>query len=437
MRVNPWHVLLAVLSAAAVYLLSLTIERYEEPVEQGWSKAALRNPFLAAEQYLTGLSVPVESSDRLDVLAELTTDSTLVIGNANHVLTKQRAADLVAWMQNGGHVVVAAQYEDNQADVLLSHFEITKHKVNDGFVEENAGGENDNEKKELRELLEEASQQARDELEQNRVQNEAVKQAWAVAKTIREREVLSIEDNLVPLTFEGLDYVFQTDYSGSGSLSHPALSLSEGEEYQGRQPFYWAGNSKAVGFMQMGVGSGLLTVMADLNIWTSSQIGLFDHAFLLQLLTENSDAVVFLYGALVPSLLDLIWQHFYEVAIVLLILLAAWVTHRLRRFGPIASSSINERRSFKEHIQAVARFQWRQDMGDQLLTNVRREIWHRLRRAYPNSEGFREEQSLQKLAEASRINVETLRSLMFGAVPTDEIAFYKTVKSLQEIRKTL
>lgn len=431
MRVNAWYLLLGLIAAGLVYALTLMIERYEEPVDQGWSEAARRNPFLAAEQFLSELNTAVESSDNLEVLDDLTADTTLVIANANHVLNKQRADDLVTWMEEGGHVVVAAQlYDAQQPDVLLSRFEISKRPLDDGFQSEA-------EDQALGELLQEASEQARGELEKERLRKDALRENWNQATTTRKREALSIADNIVTLSFEGTNYRFRADYRGSGSLSHPALELEEGEDYPGHQPFYWAGNDKAVGFMQMQVGSGLLTVMADVNIWNSSQIGLFDHAFLLKFLTGNSDQVVFLYGALVPGIFELIWRYFPELSIALLTLLAAWIFHRMRRFGPLVTSGGGPRRSFKEHIQAVGQFLWRQQMGDHLLNSVRQEIWTCLYRRYPGSESLGKEKSLQKLAEHSDSGVDELRLLMLAAVPADEIQFYQFVKSLQIIRKRL
>lgn len=461
MRVNPWYILFSLIAASLVYTLTLMIEPYEEVVELGWSEAAQGNPFLAAEQFLSAQDMTVESSDRLDVLTQLTPDSTLVISNANHVLSKQRADDLVKWVEEGGHVVVAAQfYNEAQPDVLLSRFDIEKYPVDDGYLDKYGESEDgldfssedspaedssedsspeDSSPKEraLRELLQEASEQARDELEKNRARKEALQEDWDQAKATRKREAFSIADNIVLLSFEGIDYVFQADFSGSGSLSHPVMELEESEEYHGYQPFYWAGNDKAVGFMQMQVGAGLLTVMADVNIWTSSQIDVFDHAFLLEFITGSSDKIVFLYGALVPGILELLWQHFPELTTALLMLLAVWIFHRMRRFGPLIRINGGERRSFKEHIHAVGRFLWRQNMGDQLLEGVRQDIWQSLKRRYPGAERFGKQQALQKLAEASGSTVDELRSLMLGAVPADEIEFYQAVKSLQTIRKRL
>ncbi|MCF5622515.1 DUF4350 domain-containing protein, partial [Pseudomonas syringae] len=56
--------IVALLTAAGIYLSS-HLERYEKTVDQGPSPEAKANPWLAAEQFLQGLSVPVNSTDTL------------------------------------------------------------------------------------------------------------------------------------------------------------------------------------------------------------------------------------------------------------------------------------------------------------------------------------------------------------------------------------
>src|SRR5690606_3936192 len=267
--------LLAVLS----WFVARSLEYYEEPVNLGWSEAARRNPFLAAEQLLERQTIPVQSSDSLAVLGQLPTDATLIIGNANHVLSRQRAADLIAWMEEGGHVIVGAQVQED-ADVLLSHFQVSMEQLEEAI-------ELADDEQNLRELLEQANAAAR---------AAAQPVDGDIAEAIRRQEGWAEAGNLIVLAFEGIDYNFQVDFRPLGSLSHPYLYLPEGEEYAGYYPFYWTGNEQAIAFMQMEVGAGLLTIMADVGIWQSARLAHFDHAYLLQLLTEEAGKVVFLYG---------------------------------------------------------------------------------------------------------------------------------------------
>jgi hypothetical protein len=432
MRINVWSLLLGGLALCLLYLLYTLMEPYEEAVDRGWSDAARRNPFLAAEQFLTRSGVMTESSDRLDVMDTLGTDATLVIGNANHVLTRQRALDLISWMERGGHIIVAAQfYDEDQPDVLLSEFEVTKHESE--IVEEPA----QNESSRLRGLFLQASEDAQQELQQAKAQEESIRQQLSPGERLRLEESFANNGALSSLAFEGIDYGFTADFRGSGSLSHPWFYTEEGEEYDGERPFYWAGNDRAITFMQLYVGEGMLTVLADADIWNSGQVGHFDHAFLLQTLTEESGQVVLLYGALVPTLWEIIWRHFPELVIVLLVLLAAWTLHRTRRFGPLIETDNSTRRSYREHIQAVGNFFWRRQMSDQLLAAARRDLWQLLAKRSPESQQLSESEKLRRFASVTGISVEALRTLMLGPVPVGEFKFLQSVQSLQEIRKSL
>lgn len=429
MRINVWYLLIAGLALGLGYLLFTLLEAYEEPVDQGWSNAARRNPFLAAEQFLSRSGIGTESSDRLDVIDTLGTDATLVIGNANHVLTKQRAADLISWMRRGGHIIVAAQrYEEDQPDVLLTEFEVSKHEVEASEQPEDPA---------LRDLILRASENAQQALKEAKMREESVRQQLSPGERLRLEEGFAKRAELSSLAFEGVDYLLTADLGGNSSLSHPWFYVEEGEEYEGERPIYWAGNDQAITFMQLYVGEGMLTVLDDAAIWHSGQIGRFDHALLLQILTGESDEVVFLYGAVVPTLWQIIWRQSPELMVTLLFLLAGWTLYRAQRFGPLIEIDYASRRSYREHIQAVGNFFWRRQMSEQLLAAARRDVWQQLTRRFPNIPQQSEGDRLNRLAGVTGIDAGQLRHLMLGPAPADEVRFFQSVQSLQKIRKSL
>src|SRR5690606_17855980 len=96
-----------------------------------------------------------------------------------------------------------------------------------------------------------------------------------------------------------------------------------------------------------------------------------------------------------------------------------------------------ERRSFREHLQAVGEFHWRQGGSDHMLAAARRDIWQQLQKRMPGIETMGEAQKIEKLAEASRSDAAVLQALMNASVAADEIRFYHTIRKLQDIRKRL
>ncbi|MGQ9426318.1 DUF4350 domain-containing protein [Gilvimarinus sp. F26214L] len=435
-RVQVWHIALVLLTCALIYLLVSQLERYEEVVNQGWSLEALRNPFLAAEQYLAAMGRGSESSDRLDALDELTVGSTLLIRNANHVLNEQRANDLLAWLEQGGHVIVGAQlHDEDRPDVLLSRFQVSKHPLDEfeSEDEEEAGGIIG----EIMDEVDDTTEADASPVEPSGAENQTSTPLQSdIPARVRAREARAEQDEVVQMKFEAVDHSPRVHFGSDASLSHPVLYLDEEEIYSGPQPFYWTGNEYAVEFMQFDVGDGLLTVMTDIDIWTSDRISLFDHAYLLDLLTAGSDKVIFLYGALVPNLVEIVWRHFREFVVIIALLCAAWMMHRLRRFGPLVASEDSSRRSFQEHVQATGSFLWRQGEGELLLEPLREQIWAALQRHLPGA-GPGDHGRLQKLASLTGMEPATIRQLMQAPAPADEIQFIETVKRLQRIRKAL
>ncbi|WP_295461375.1 DUF4350 domain-containing protein [uncultured Thiodictyon sp.] len=124
---------LALIAAAALTSWFFSnFERRSQTVPISATAAARRNPFLAAERFLTRLGVPVESRAGRDLLRQPppTTD-TLVVNGLGPLNARRRAA-LRAWLKGGGRLVVEAidlWDHDRQADDFLGEFGIRLEKV--------------------------------------------------------------------------------------------------------------------------------------------------------------------------------------------------------------------------------------------------------------------------------------------------------------------
>ncbi|GAB1259256.1 DUF4350 domain-containing protein [Aurantivibrio plasticivorans] len=449
------------------YFIWTRLEPYEEWVPLGWSQEALRNPYLAAERFVKKYADNVIGSSELSVLDELTDNGTLIIRENNAVLNERRAQQLIEWMEQGGHLVVAAPFlDEDESDVLLSYFDVTKNEVEEELPLSSAQYSNveqvdffnpdkddaDEPVDDQKESREERAERIQQEIERSRelvekqaerakAEQEILQKERDVPSTVRRLESYLISDNFSRLAFNGIDYTLLADFSGSGSLDHPSF-YEDSEDYQGIQSFYWAGNDVAITFMQLDVGDGLLTVMSDINIWNNDQVGLLDHAHLLQILTDGSDQVVFLYGAVVPTLLDLIWKHFREVTIASLLLLVLWIVYSARRFGPIHVVDHLTRRSFKEHIDTMAEYYWKQGLTGELVEGLRSEIKRKVQRLYPDLFRIDDDEKNkrlleEKLHELTDLPRHTVNNMLMGEVPKDELKFYMCIKLLQRTSQQL
>lgn len=365
--------------------------------------------------------------------------------------------------------------EDLDGDEASGAKPASEESVDEEAADEKVGEFDEFKKNMERGLLSEQQRRRMDDLDQ-----EAARNNWEIDKKIRKREAWAIHENLLSVKFEGDDHPLYVDLSGSGSLSHPSLydeyeeeyeyeSDYEGDDfseydqledydfndeseawqaYENRQveeeqggyeyePFYWVGNDSAVGLMQFEVGGGLLTVMADVNVFTSPQIGLFDHGMLLKTLSSGTSKVTFLYGADVPHLIELMWLHYFEAFVAALLLLVVWIFYRVRRFGPIKTDVDEHRRSFQEHMSATGQYLWRNNLNSDLIASVRQEIWPLMRKRHPGFDSLSESSKLEALAAAVKIEIEEARQLMMSEASNDEVHFFQQIKLLQKLRKQL
>ena len=441
-------IILFILALGFGIYLWTQLEYYEEEVEKGYSVAAYLNPYLAAEQYVRSLGHQAESSYQLEMSDDVANDATLFISNANHVLDERRADSLIEWMQKGGHVIIAAQVlTEGDEDVFLSRFGVEKYsnETEDDFVDEDDNeSEDDNksngkEQESLGDRLREANRQLQQEQEKRLAREKAEKEGKlnTVADQLRYEESQFNASDLATLEFDGVEGKVQILIDREEYLYHDSFYWDDDTEYEGYKPFYWEGNDNGIIFMQFDVGDGLLTVIGDGSIWDNERIGLFDHALLLQILTDGNELVVFLRGADVPSLFELIWQNYFELCIVLAILLCLWLIYRGRRFGPILDTTDRGRRSYREHLSAVGDFYWRHKQREDLLNHARDAIWRDFNKKYFSARGAGETEMFERMALLTGKSAEYIRNMMRGEAPQDEFKFTQLIQTLQQIRKQL
>lgn len=413
---------LALACLALAYVLMQSVERYEVPVDRGWSAAALRNPFLAAEQFLKGQGIKARSTDRANVLSNLSADSTLLIRDTDLLKNAKFADELKAWLQAGGHLVVQSSgYEETEA--FLWDFDIYMLRQEENIEPDDAG--------EVVDSIQDVSMR----YDQWALRSRTIREGGGIDEVLRKLEARTDPLNITRVHFSDNEHELFIDFRADGTLYHPQ---AYGKESNSPYPlYYWAGTESGIAFMQLEVDAGLLSVMVDMNIWNSTRIGMFDHAHLLRGLVEHSGEVVFLTGVRSLSLMTMMWANFFEVIVAALLFLFAWIAYRARRFGPVMLSAQDGRRSFAEHIQATGYFMWRNNQSDDLLSAVRCDLGQLMQRRFPGSETLSDAERLSHLAQHTRFDIAELHSLMYGPVPDDELQFVNMIKSLQKIRKAL
>ena len=104
--------------------LYASIEFYEETEESGWSIDALRNPYLAAQKFISASGIEVTDVDSLLKLEELSTLGTLFFSDANQVQTPRQLQQVMDWLDVGGNVIYTADTVAHSDDLLLKEFSV-------------------------------------------------------------------------------------------------------------------------------------------------------------------------------------------------------------------------------------------------------------------------------------------------------------------------
>lgn len=111
---------LLLLAGAGLYL-SRHLERYEKTVDQGPSPQAKANPWLAAEYFLRGLSIPVNTTDTLARLPDPSQSTqTLLLLNDREDMTPAQTERLLNWAEAGGHLLLVAEQLWNEKKVAAA-----------------------------------------------------------------------------------------------------------------------------------------------------------------------------------------------------------------------------------------------------------------------------------------------------------------------------
>lgn len=300
------------------------LERRTLEIEVGPSEEARRNPFLAAERFLARLEIPVASESGRERLRRLPPPTdTLVVRHPGSLAPERRRA-LDQWMTDGGRLVVTAS------------------ESRTGAAEEGdlIGGYG------VRLSAEDADRPA------------------AEGST----EVLAE----IPIECPGrpLRVAFSTERAlETIDQSEPEMAIIAADRLR---------------MVQLPVGDGSLTVLAEDRFMTNAAIGEHDHALLTAYLLAPAPGgtVWLLYDREMPWIGGMIWSAAPYAVISGALSLLAWAWSAGARLGPLQPVPSRDRRDLLEHLGASGDFLWRYGQSDHLIKPTRRrviELWRRRR----------------------------------------------------------
>jgi len=407
--------ILAVLGLALLALISwglyVSIEFYEETEQSGWSVEALRNPYLAAQRFMTQSGIDVTDVDNLARLEQLDGLGTLFFSDANQVQAPRQLQQLLDWLEAGGTVIYSANALDHEDDLLLAEFgvEVERAARNKG-----EGGED----RSLSETLREYNRQ---------IENGKTREQIAA-------ELADSKQELTPVSFDDEIGFLEIAFDTTRVLRHPGFENSDNDARH--QPFSWSSSENGVHMMQFEIGDGLLTIVSDPGIWTSYRIDQYDHAYLLWLLSSDEGNFATLRAVLRESVWALMLRYGTELLIVaaLLVVVALW---RLgSRFGRLLPRDLSRRRALGEHFSSVSHYLWQRNRAEYLIAPLRQSVLRRAGLTLAGFAGAGQARQYELLAERCDIEQDAI-ARAFDRQDFNEASFVRTVRLLKHIEQTL
>lgn len=319
----------------AVIWFDNNFELAEREVVTGYSQEARRNPFLAAERFLRRIGRDSASISSVNLWRNPPAgDDVLVVYRYVPPASAERQQILREWIEAGGHLVVGAD----------SALRVGKDKDR------------------------------------------------RIPGLLAELGVRVHEDNpgLMPTlaTQQRIEIEFAETEQPVGVMMSTQRYLEDGDDQASAGVVLGEG----YGLLQYEVGEGLVTVLADNTFLTNRRIGDEDHALALLVGMEPEGKVWLVHDVMMPSLLELIWQHASHAMVAMLALVLLWLWKLGAHLGPLLPPLQASRRDISEHLAASANYLWRLDRAQALFRHNRQRIeqaWlgkHYVLRATPPAE---------------------------------------------------
>lgn len=346
------------------------------------SEIAVQNPMLAAERFLRAQGVQVRSEETLDLALESPLRSgALLIAERGGVITPTQGNKLLRWVAGGGVLILPA-------------------------------GE---------QITEEDDEEDKSDIGGSDPISVLVKTGLADTRGKAGTETVSLPTLAYPLRI-----------SGAG---RPLQSRDDAP------PLAWGdADSNAIRAFSHGRGQ---IVLFNWNRFNNDYLAHYDNAELLLNLsrlpggTGSANHSLFIVRNLsMPTWYAALWRYFaYGIAALgLLLLFMLW--RALPRFGPLLPEAQTTRRALMEHVDASARWHWREPAGRKLLLSaLRSAVLARVHRREPGLQRLDRATQLTRLSTQYTIDRASLERALYGEAADHPVDFTRQIQTLQTLRK--
>ncbi len=374
---NHRRLILTLAIVAAIGLLIFWFRQNFEQVEQsrhvGMEKAALRNPLLAAEQFLRLMGLNTNTGPELIVARpDLPANAILIIDAPRVALGESGHQRLLDWVADGGHLIIGVDPEPSAeaTDPILDALDIGAE-----LADENLNSETP--------------------VEQSR-------EAFGLAIDYQPLRIMLTDRDDMQIAFadENGYHLLEFAYRKGSITLFSDLRWLRNEHI---------GEYDHARFLHRLVTS-------------------FDNGKPQVLLTHDLRA-----SSLLDRLLTRIPLTFVAIGVGLILLLMR-VT---RRFGPPLPTPTPERRQLVEHIEASGYYLWSKGFASALLDAARQRVKHKLYQLWPEMEHLANGEQHARIAEITRLPTSSVELALFKAAQHKRESFTRQVRLLEQLRKRL
>ncbi len=397
-------VVVLVVISSIVWYFNTFYERYDKEFQSGYSSEAIKNPFLAAKQFLQDRGVKfVEETDELDFDSIGFGEIVFLSKVDDMILTQSQIDEALEWVGAGGSLIIGVGEEIQGNASLLEYFDIDPVEYSRDSSDFLGEGKTFSERLRERNKKIESSEDQGEDLTVDDMFDEVLSATEALGDysvSLNENDTLTInnQDRIV--------------------LNHPSLGDVGADEQEAVYGTYenhyslddYARDGKGSRFLQFSYGDGHLTALSSTLLWQNSNIDSADHAYFLALLVPEKSTIRFFYNIISPSIYTLVKRNFLESLIAALLLLVAWVWYSALRVQGVRHEATTQRRAFSEHLKASAEFLISKQQYNLLLEPMHADINAQMRLTHLGYNDMSAAEQIPLLAVKTGFAKETIQS---------------------------
>ena len=358
--------------AVAFLLLGCTGEEIE--IETGYRGKARRDPFLAAERFLTENNFDVSTHTWL---GDGPPRGATLIATAQSFGNRGTIGTVLDWVHNGGNLLL-----------LLD------------------GGET-----------------FRDDWEREHRKR--------ITREQPERTEL-LEKLGIAETKDGGGELEVTLADATAKVKIPArFTWEKGRALEKMNILAWKDGEVALASFRHGAGS--ISIAAHAEPFRNRHLGDGDNAWLLlRLVGHPTGGEVWFLNGVQVSFFGMLWEHGWMALLAAAALLAAWLWKSLPRFGPLRAAEESGTRDFAEHLSLTGAFLWRHRQRAQLIGPLRETVTRAAvrRGLLRNDPDFPE-----KLAALAQMDALRVRAALLSEAIADPRSFLRAIQDLQQLHE--